>query len=366
MMSPNVLFNESCIAYHFGKNICKTWIRITSRQSHRFSCPCHICRHRMTIAPHFLHTRLTIIHQIVSNVQVQRVGIPIFGQIQTKAVRTHRRRYAIREFPQDVCFCWMRLQRMCQIEQHLTFVGVHAKFPPVIASVNRTNNFIETDTEWRVCVLSGEEETKRSSEQARQRIRASERKEERKKERGKRKKERKEEEETMSSVLLKNNSLATLRNEVVVQSNVFSIVQRFRSHFVYQSFIFEYLKLDIRRIWIRLLLQKCYLSANDFWFWCEKRWVTMFRFLSNFVGACGMSRLDILAVFVETDLVTSTGLFSDHFYRHSTIGLSFLLAVCDVSSIVPVAPIRPLSLCDARENRDYPISMRSLVPLINL
>lgn len=252
MMSPNVLFNETCVAYHLCENICKTWIRITSRQSHRFSCPRHICRHRMTIAPHFLHTRLTIIHQIVSNVQVQRVGIPIFGQIQTKTVSTHGRRYAIREFPQDVRFGWMRLQRMRQIEQHLTFVGVHAKFPPVNASVIRTNNFIETDTEWRVCVLSGEEETKRSSERARQRIRASESKKERKKERGKRKKERKEE-ETMSSVLLKNNSLATLRNEVVVQSNVFSIVQRFRSHFVYQSFIFEYPKLDIRRISIRLI-----------------------------------------------------------------------------------------------------------------
>lgn len=122
-------------AYHVGENVCETWIRVASRQPYRFTCTCHIRWHRITIALQLLHARLPIVHQIVSNIQVQRIGITIFGQIQSKTVGAHSRRYAIRELPQDVCFGWMRLQRMGQVQQHLPFVGVHAKFPPVNASV---------------------------------------------------------------------------------------------------------------------------------------------------------------------------------------------------------------------------------------
>lgn len=115
-------------------------------------------------------------------------------------------------------------------------------------------------------------------------------------------------------------------------------------------------------IWI-LCLNWCDWSAKRFFFcWCENRWVTMFQFLSNFGFAFFVFVLSLAAA---EPMVTSIDLFCDHFYQHS-VALLFSLAAYDVSSIVPIAPIPPLSWCDLRENLDYPINMRSRVLVINL
>lgn len=135
------------------------------------------------------------------------------------------------------------------------------------------------------------------------------------------------------------------------------------SHFVLYRLFAEYPVIFATFEWIFFFCSievRVRLKCKRFLMW--KRWVTMFRILSSFGF---LMRFGWLIGCWQT-VVTSTGWFCDHFYRHSTFVLFSLPAACDVSSIVPTAPIRPLSLCDARESRDYPINTRSLVRAINL
>lgn len=157
----------------------------------------------------------------------------------------------------------------------------------------------------------------------------------------------------------------------VQQSNVFSIVQRFISHFI-PNFWF-WIGDWFGAIIICLDHNWCNWSAKRFFFhyfvMSEKWWVTMFRFLDLNCGVwCWRFFLIITLVsHVHTMMmVTSISWFCVHFYRNSMFVWPFSLAAYDVSSNVPIAPIPPLSLCDVRENRGYPINMRSLVPVINL